>query len=439
MTRREEPADEINQGGDYQDMAKKPVVKREAPLPVVRETPRAVPVESLALAHPVWLFLVAMTLSFFVLGTYARVYDPHYGWSRLVDFGRYFEPTDLPRLRRHTHAVQDGMGNDGQFYAQMAIDPSLRDPVFNEALDNPPYRARRIGLPTVAFCLGGGKPGRAVQAYALANLLFWFVLLGALVPLYRPWTGKQVLCFALGLVCFGTLTSMEHAMVDLPAAAMLFVGLAVGGWGKYGGFAAAVLTRETSVVAALGCLNLRQPLRETRWVRELGLLGLATLPFVGWMLYIRSRFGGLEGTVGINNFSWPLVAVAERFASGWKQFAYNGLSVAARENLFGWLYLDENVHETLTLTAACVQMLYFALRRDLQSSVWRTGVGYAVLCCVLGSAVWGSTFAAARVVLPMTLCFYLLLAREKDGWFWPFLVLGSLSVPYAVHEYAVYS
>ncbi len=414
-------------------MTKKISPKRNDP------PPRAVPVELVSRSRPLWLFGTALFLSLFVLGTYVRIYDPHFGWTKLIDFGSVFSAHTLPRLQHHTHYVMEGSGNDGEFYAQMAIDPSVQDPAFDRALDTPAYRARRIGLPAISYALGWSRPARVIQAYALSNLLFWFVLLGALVSLYRPWTGKQVLCFAVGLVSFGSVTSMEHAMVDLPAAALIFVGLAVGRWGRHAAFAAAVLTRETSLVAALGCLNLRRPLADTRWKRELGLLALAVVPFALWMLYIRHRFDGLQGTTGSGNFAFPLQAIAARFASGIKAFADNGLGEAARTGPFGWLYLDESVHELLTLTALTGQALYFVLRRDVDSAIWRTGICYAALCCILGPAVWGSTFAAARVLLPMTLCFYLLIARERDVWFWPLFVVGSLSVPYGVHGFWVYS
>ncbi len=334
--------------------------------------------------------------------------------------------------------MTDGTGNDGEFYAQMALDPSLRDPAFDHALDEPVYRARRIGLPAISFCLGWSKPTRVIQAYALSNLLFWFVLSGALILLFRPWTGKQVGCLALSLCSFGGLTSMEHSMVDLPAAAMVFAGLAMKTRGRYAAFAAAVLTRETNLLAAFGFFDLRRPFGNTFWKRELGWLALAVLPLALWMFYIAHRFGGMEGVAGGGNFALPLQAMWERFVIGVEQLAANGLEAGARTNPCGWLYRDFLSHELITLSGCGSQVLYLVLRRDLHSAIWRTGICYAALCCILGPAVWGSTFAAARVVLPMTICFYLLLARERARWFWPFVVFGSLSVPYAIYEFWTY-
>lgn len=383
---------------------------------------------------------VIVLLSLFVLGVYARIYDPHDGWTKMAGFGEQFEKDSLPRLQRSPHYVEKGPGYDGQFYAQLAIDPSVQDPAFGRALDEPVYRARRIGMPAIAFCLGGAKPRRIIQAYALINLLCWFVLLGALVPLSRPWTGRQLFCMSLGLLSFGSVASMEHSFVDLPATAMIFVGIVLGGWGGYAAFAAAALTRETSLLAALGSLDLRRPWTVAGWKRNVGLLAVASVPILLWMLYLRAHFGGAQTTAGYGNFGWPLQALAERFASGMDYYLHVGLSQRTRAGgPFGWLTLDDEMHEMLTVVGLFCQGLYLACRWNPSSAIWRTGICFALLGCILGPAVWEWTGAAARVLLPMTLCFYLLVAREREAWFWPFFVLGSLSVPWAVHDFWMFS
>lgn len=405
-----------------------------------QDSVRAIPVAVVPRPPYTLLIPVVILLSLLVLGNYARLYDSQFGWSKLDAFGEYFAKNALPRVQRTPHYITPGLGMDGQFYAQMAIDPSVQDSAFDLALDNPIYRARRVGLPAIAFCLGWAKPRRVLQAYALTNLIFWFVLLGALIPLFRPWSGRQVLCLATGLLSFGCLASMQASFVDLPAAAMIFVGLTIAPWGRYTAFAVATLTRETSVLAALGSLDLRRPFTGAVWMRNLGLLALASVPFALWMLYIRHRFNGLQNTGGVDNFSLPLVAIWARFYAGIQYFLQTGLDGDARASgPFGWLYLDYTLHEVLTVLGIFCQGLYLAVRWNPQSAIWRTGICFAVLGCILGPAVWGWTGAAARVLLPMTLCYYLLVAKERDAWFWPFFVLGSLSVPFAVHEFWVFS
>ncbi len=381
---------------------------------------------------------MALCLSLFVLAVYARAHDPRYGWTRLVRFGSDWEGRALPSLQRTPHYVDPApaksLGSDGQFYAQMALDPSLRDPSFGGALDNPSYRARRIGLPALAFGLAGGEPRRIVQVYALANLFGWFVLLGAMLVLLRPWTWRGLLCLGATMLGFGAVTSMLAALIDLPAATMIFTGAALGSpWGRCGALAAAVLTRETSVLAVPGLLlDLRRPALSADWLRPLGRMALAVAPFAAWFVYVHHRFGALPGSAaGAGNFALPLVGVGGRLVDGVRQCAGEFPGPAYRH--WRWLISDFACHEVLTAGALCIQGLYFLVRRDGSSPFWRMGGCFLALGTVLGPAVWADTSSAARVLLPMTVCFYLRLAHERAGWFWPFLLLGSLSIPYGVH------
>ncbi len=384
------------------------------------------------------LVCVAVALSLFYTRTYFRLHDPRWGWSKMVQFGGYFAPRTLPRLQQVKHYVSppDNPGTDGQFYAQMAIDPSLQDPAFDQALDNPTYRGRRIGLPALAFAVGWGKPRRIVQVYAVANLFFWFLLMGALFRLCKPRTGRQLLCLCAALLSYGIVASMEIAVTDLPATALIFVALVLGSWGGYATLAAAALMRETSVLAAFSLLDPRQSWRNGAWKRTLGLLAVGLAPFGLWMVYVLHRFGHAGETTGIGNFSLPFQAMYECFVTGVTRCEANGLTTGATQaGLFGWLYADEVTRQPLTIAGLFFQVVYLGLRRDFTSAVWRIGILYGLLCIVLGTAVWEECTNAARALLPMTICFYLLLAGERGRWFWPFFVLGSLSVPYAIHEF----
>ena len=395
------------------------------------EDPRVLFVVTTAHAR---LFAVVLVLSVFVLHTYFQVHDSQNGWTKLTLYGADCADDALPRLQHIRHYIDfdpDGRaGYDGQFYGQMAIDPTLRDPAFDRALDQPVYRGRRIGLPAIAFCLGLGKPSRVINAYALSNLLFWFVLLAAMAILMRPWTGQQLLCLSAGMVSYGVVASMERSLTDLPATAMLFVGAVIGSWGGYVAFAAAALTRETSVLAAVGFLESWRP---TAWKRNVGMLCLAVLPLVVWMIYVRHRFGPDQTVLGAGNFTLPFQALVMRFIDGIKKLTGNGHH--GHLSRLRWLYYDFDTHELLVIAGITFQGLYLVLRRDWHSTFWRTGICYALFASVLGVAVWEETAAASRVLLPMTICFYLLLARERAAWFWPFFIGGSLSIPGSVYDF----
>ena len=384
--------------------------------------------------------LVVCLLSAFVVHAYAQAYDPVYGWTKIIFFGQDFAARTLPRLQNVKHYTETSEGGhggyDGQFYAQMAIDPSLRDPAMPASLDMPAYRARRIGLPAASFVLGGGKPRRIVQVYALANGLFWFVLLWALCRLLRPRTLHALLCLAGACLCSGTIASMQRSLVDLPAAALLFAGLALGSLGGYGLLAAAALTRETSVLAAAGFWDGRLPWRGGgSWRRLFAAAAMAVVPLGLWLLYV-NRVLGHDTTAGVGNFALPAQAWGERLVEQVHRLAAKGDGVFWHNVLRGdWFYTDYATYELTTLLAVFFQALFLALRPDWRSPFWRVGVCYALLGMVLGPSVWDDTTAAMRVLLPMTVCFYLQLARERGWWFWTFFVLGSLSVPYAVYVF----
>ncbi len=385
-------------------------------------------------------FCVVLLLSAVVIRPYVKNYSPQFGWTKTICFGPFFAKTSLPRLQRTPHYTEDGpdasYGYDGQFYAQMALDPSLQDPAFDHALDTPAYRARRIGLPAVAFCLGAGKRAWVLQAYALSNLLFWFVLLGALCWLLKPRTGRELLCLSAGMWCYGAFASMERSLVDLPAAAMLFMGLVVGSWGRYGLLAASILTRETNLLATAGFLDLGRSWRAGGWKRSLIPLALAVVPFALWMAYVHHRFGHLDHSAGERNFAFPLQTMCAVFSHSIQQCFQEGFrQIFAYWWQFDWLYLNRDLHDALTIAAFWFQGLYLLVRWEVRSPLWRMGVCYLALAVVLGPAVWEDPSAAARVLLPLTLCFYLRLAREHVGWFWPFFLLGSLSLPYGLHEF----
>ena len=83
----------------------------------------------------------------------------------------------------------------------------------------------------------------------------------------------------------------------------------------------------------------------------------------------------------------------------------------------------------LILVSMTVQWLFFVLRPRWQDPWWRVGATYSVLMAVLGDAVWeGYPIAAARVVLPMTLAFNMLLPRGRRPLWWLILLMGNLSV-----------
>ena len=78
------------------------------------------------------------------------LWHPVYRFSALLWLDAAREPVLMPAVRAQPSALNAG-GYDGQFYAQIACDPTLRDPALVPAVDTLAYRARRIGLPATAW------------------------------------------------------------------------------------------------------------------------------------------------------------------------------------------------------------------------------------------------------------------------------------------------
>jgi len=72
-------------------------------------------------------------------------YSPKSGFLGLIYFGQEFQKSVLPEVREISPVTSSQFGYDGQFYAQIALRPTLMDDALVRALDNPTYRSRRIG------------------------------------------------------------------------------------------------------------------------------------------------------------------------------------------------------------------------------------------------------------------------------------------------------
>ena len=84
------------------------------------------------------------------LAACARSYHPGYGFTGLIHFSKDSHDLQLPAVQSAPHLEVEG-GYDGLYYAQLAVDPLLRDPAIDRALDSPPYRARRILFSWTAY------------------------------------------------------------------------------------------------------------------------------------------------------------------------------------------------------------------------------------------------------------------------------------------------
>jgi hypothetical protein len=103
-----------------------------------------------------WLVPAAAIAVF--LWSVGQYYDSRTGFTSLIMFGERFQPRVLATVKDLPVPIEPGPGYDGQFYAQMATDPLLRDPAIDRALDLAPHR-RRI-LSWTAYAAGWARPDR---------------------------------------------------------------------------------------------------------------------------------------------------------------------------------------------------------------------------------------------------------------------------------------
>lgn len=350
----------------------------------------------------------------------ARFWDPHYGFTALLQANEVTEARLPPELRDAPIFIHRGEGRyDGAYYAQIAIDPTLRHPALNEAVNSLGYRARRILLSATAWVAGGGDPVAAVRAYAWLNVLLWLVLAWLGWRIFPADGGWRATLAWVGVLSGGALLSVRLALTDLAALTLLAAAIPLVERGRTiaatGLLGLAGLARETALLGAGALLPAGVAGIRGGW-RRLGLAGLAVLPLVGWLAYIRTAPGTVSP--GADNFSLPFVGLIGRVRE----------LVRLQEHESNHLLLG---FSWLAHAALLVQMVYFVVRPQRDSAWWRVGVLHGLLAVVLGSAVWeGMPGAAGRILLPMTLAFNVLAVRQRASWAW--LASGNLMVALGV-------
>lgn len=380
------------------------------------ESPSGYLYSRLRQSPPKWLltsFLVGAAL--IPLLIIAISYQPRVGFTSLIYFGSDFASQQVSEIRDLPKVVYPGSGYDGQFYAQLAIDPLLNHDDLPQALDNPSYRARRIFLPWLGYIVGFGQPTLILQTYALLNFGFYGLLVWMLYGFFRPHTGQSLFCFAGALLSTGVIASLSRALPDLPAAVLLIMAslnpLSISGL-IY--FTLAVFSKETSLIAMpflfFSQINYRSPSLIADLWRVVKKALWVLLPFSAWIMYITWRLplGDLDGT---RNFSLPFVSIVQHISENLALFAQNR-SI-------------ESLAECLVSISLLGQGAYLLVNRQPKKVLWLTGVVFFSLFCVLGSSVMVEQLAYTRAVLPLTLAFNMLLKTEMTEKFLGWWLLGN--------------
>ena len=348
----------------------------------------------------------------------ARLYQPDTGLAHLIAFGAKLDLPPVSELRNLDAFYQSvGYGYDGQYYVQIAMHPTLRSEELSGAIDNLPYRARRILTGWTAYALGLGRPEWILQAFAFQNVLAWLALAWVTLRWFPPVNWSNLLRWGGVLFGVGMCDSVRLALVDAPSVLLIAIGVWCVETNRRGlatgMLALSGLARETNLLA--GVALIRPEERTWRRFGELCLRAvLIAAPLAAWLVYIHVTVGpSLDA--GARNFGVPLAAFVERCAQIARDFFNsNGRDAAATGGM-------------LVMISLATQFCFLAFRPRLRDVWWRVGAVFGVLMAVLGPAVWeGYPGAAARVLLPMHLAFNVLVPRGRR-WL-AVLVLGNLSL-----------
>jgi hypothetical protein len=389
-----------------------------------------------AFARPgIWIFVLVGAAAFLQLFcTYAEVYSPGFGITKLLKIGHEFDDRGLAVFRATPKFIDPASrwGFDGQFYAELALDPLLRDPQLKIALDDPPYRSRRMLMPWLSWLGGMGHPFWILNVYAALNLVFWIGFVVMMAFLFRPhgWAGLGG--FAAMLMTCGIIESMRASLTDFPGFVLMTLAMMIGGAGGAGVLALSALTREPNLIGIFGLWDYRPP-----WLaaakRNL-LLGLiAGLPVALWFAYVLLRFPPEESFAG-GNLTWPMQGIVAKLG----EFSVHASNGDIRwSSWYSEFYSNEAFHALLTIISTLTQCIFLCTHREWPNRIWRAGAIFVPYFLCISFIPWESHFTVTRHALPITLAFNLILAtRARRGWLAWFL-LGNCFVPYGVYQFAV--
>lgn len=357
--------------------------------------------------------------------TVASYYDRTTGLTIFLGLPANSHSYELPQVQAvpHAHDQVDG-GYDAQFYAQMAVDPLLRDPNIDRAMDKPAYRAHRILMSWTAWAFGAGDVSATLRVYAIQNVVVWVLLAWLLLKWLPPRDPRTFVLWTGILLTHGLLTSVRNALTDGPSVLMTAAAVLAIERGRPW-LAALVaglsgLVRETNIFAATmfaGQMN-RNP---WSWLKAAAAVVLCVLPLLLWLDYLRSIYGE-AAFVGGEHITTPLAGLWWKTRSTGTAVVTQGVTINTTANIAMLVSLAAQGGALVWCTAQW-------LKDRVGSPAWLlVAWPFLLLTLTAHRVVWdGTPGAITRVVLPMTVGVNVLLARYPHAPWW-LVIAANLSV-----------
>ncbi len=272
----------------------------------------------------------------------------------------------------------------------------------------------------MAYLLGMGQRWWILQIYSVLNVFFFGWLAWLLIYRFGYTTTESRLLLVGILWSAGTLISVSRALTDLPA-------LCLSVWAMtrmyprdhhhsstiaaMGLTASAALIKETAILSVFGLWRIEN---RRALLCSLFSLPIIALPVAGWFLYARSVVG--PDKAGVGNFSYPFFGFFEKLRLEWS------------EAILEFPRLP--ILEMIAPLSMAIQVIWLVRCFAWRSEWWRWGAPYILLTIAIGDYVWASQSAYSRCLLPMTVCFNVLLyqndlSKKANRWWW---LLGNLGL-----------
>ncbi|MGE5236858.1 MAG: hypothetical protein ACM3O7_10970 [Acidobacteriota bacterium] len=270
-------------------------------------------------------------------------------------------------------------GYDGEFYAALATDPLILKADTTWGLDSPGYRARRIGVPLVAWLAAVGRPRAAVYSY---QLVCWLavVLVAPLLALWLLRAGMAPWWALLAVPSAGLVASVLRTTPDGAAAALAVVALLAWREERRGvsvaAAALAVLVRETSLILCAGLALAAW--RAGRRRMAVAFVGVPALLVGSWYARLVLVFGR-EVFAGSQNLAVPFSWLSGKIAQ------------------LGALPLTSAEWAGTLAIVMCIVALAAAVGSRTRAASWVLA-GFCAMALVLGWRVYVDIWAYARVL-----------------------------------------